>query len=199
MDFSKLVYAYAISGGIGSGKSTACGILQSLGYEVIDCDKIAHNVLDELSGEVTRYFGSKVLDEWGKINRARLGEIVFEDCAKREKLEELLYPKIEEKLWERCERLEAQKKIYFVEIPLLFEKIQRFNFVNKILVYAPREKQVERVMLRNNFTQREAIQRIEAQIDIEQKRRLASVIFKNTSTQEELKNQIFEWIRSKKA
>lgn len=199
MDFSKLVYAYAISGGIGSGKSTACEILKSLGYEVIDCDQIAHNVLDELSGEVVRYFGSKVLDEWGKINRARLGEIVFEDCAKREKLEELLYPKIEEKLWERCERLEAQKKIYFVEIPLLFEKIQRFNFVNKILVYAPREKQVERVMLRNNFTQREAIQRIEAQIDIEQKRRLASVIFKNTSTQEELKNQIFEWIRSKKA
>lgn len=198
MDFSKLVYAYAISGGIGSGKSTACEILKSLGYEVIDCDQIAHNVLDELSGEVVRYFGSKVLDEWGKINRARLGEIVFEDCAKREKLEELLYPKIEEKLWERCERLEAQKKIYFVEIPLLFEKIQRFNFVNKILVYAPREKQVERVMLRNNFTQREAIQRIEAQIDIEQKRRLASVIFKNTSTQEELKNQIFEWIRSKK-
>lgn len=199
MDFSKLIYAYAISGGIGSGKSAACEILQSLGYAVINCDGMAHRVLEDLSDEVIKRFGEEILLENGEIDRSELGKIVFRSKEKKVELEELLHPVIEERLWVEVQRLEMIQKVYFVEIPLLFECLERFNFAHKILVYAPKELQIERVKNRNILSEDEVLQRLNSQIDIEQKRVLADFVWENTLSKESLREKIFEWISLKKS
>ncbi|ANV98707.1 dephospho-CoA kinase [Helicobacter enhydrae] len=193
MDFSTLKYAYAVSGGIGSGKSTACRILMQLGYAVLDCDEIAHSLLEIHQKEVAELFDIG-LDQNGTLDRLALGKIVFASSLKRQKLEAFLHPLIAERLWKACSVLEKKQTIYFVEIPLLFEHFHRFNFSHTILVYAPKEVQILRLMERNALSEEEALQRLYAQMPIDEKIQYAEIVFDNTQTQEKLKMQILDWL-----
>lgn len=174
------MYGNVISGGIGCGKSSVANLLRLYGYSVIDADSVAHDVLNEKSEEIIENFGSEILEN-GKINRTKLGEIIFNNRAKKELLESILHPQIWEKISQQCEILEGKKKPYFMDIPLYFESKHKYKARFVICVYASKEIQLERIMKRNNLSKEEALKRIESQIDIESKRQKSDFVIENTS------------------
>lgn len=195
MDFSQFDYAYAISGGIGSGKSSVCKILSTLGYEVLDADKIAHGVLEKQSKEVIEVFGDGIIKEDGGINRKALGEIVFKDKDKLEQLQNILNPHIYQELFSQCQRLEGERKPYFVEIALLFEQREVLDFKHKILITAPKEVILQRVQERDKLSESQVLQRIASQLPNEEKIPCASEVIENDCDLTSLRAKIEEWVR----
>lgn len=193
MDFSKFNYAYAVSGGIGSGKSTVCKILADLGYQVLDADKIAHKVLESKTHEILEEFGEGILEN-GKINRKNLGKIVFAHKEKLQILQNILNPSIYQELFSQCQMLEEMKKPYFIEIALLFEQRDVLNFKNKILVVG--RDILRRVKERDGLSDSEIQSRIKSQMSVEEKKIYASKIIKNCSTLSELRENVEMWVYS---
>lgn len=190
----KFDYAFVLTGGIATGKSTVANILKLHGYEVIDADEIAHYVLDELKQEVVDVFGEDILQD-NKIDRKKLGNIVFKNHQERVKLENLLHPKIKDEIIKNAKRLEEKKVFYFIDIPLFFEK-KNYDIKKTLLIYAPKSVQIQRILKRDKLTKEEALQRISAQMDIEQKRKLANYVIENTKDLKHLTNEIEKFLRS---
>ncbi|SFZ98848.1 Dephospho-CoA kinase [hydrothermal vent metagenome] len=180
-------YAYALTGGISTGKSTVVKIAKLKGFRVIDADSIAHEVLDEKHEKIASMFGEEFVED-KKVNRKLLGKIIFSDTEKRKELEELLHPIIYKRIVEASNKLDKRGEPYIIDIPLFYE-VGRYAIANVIVVYAPREKQVERLMKRDGLTKKEALERIDAQIDIEEKKKNAMYVIDNSNT---LKHLEFE-------
>ena len=171
-------HAIALTGGISTGKSTVASILKLYGFEVIDADAIAHEVLQSVAGKVSEIFGEAYVNE-GIVDRKRLGGLVFSDPEARGKLEQLVHPLIRQEIMRRAERSEAQGVPYFIDIPLFYET-GAYQISKVLVVYAPRETQMERLIKRDGFSEEEARKRIDAQMDIEEKRRRADYVIDNT-------------------
>lgn len=195
-DFSIFQYAYAISGGIGSGKSSACQILEDLGYEVIDADKIAHQILDSEQKHLVEVFGESIIEK-GRISRKRLGQIVFGDSKQMQKLNSLLSPSIQECLYQQCLKLEQKQKIYFVEIALLFEQREIYNFQKSILIVCSKEEQIKRICQRNHLTSSEVQIRIDSQMSLADKIPLAQNVIMNTGSLADFEQEIKRWLNLK--
>lgn len=176
----------AITGSIGTGKSTVCKLLQQKGFEVINLDEISHKILDNESSKIAEIFGEEFLDKNGRPNRKKLAETIFTCKEKREKLEKLLHVKIFEYAKLQIEELEKKEKIYFLDIPLLYETKNRYNPTFTCVIYAPKEIEIKRVMLRDNASKIEAQRKIDTQIDIEFKRQKADFVIDNSKDKEHL-------------
>ena len=173
-------YAVALTGSIATGKSTTVKLLSASGFHIIDADKIAHQILDEQHQAIVDLFGETLVCE-GKVDRKALGAIVFSDNNKRKALEALLHPLI----YKEIERLSAQQdklgKPYFIDIPLFFEG-RRYPIKKSLVVYTTEEQQLKRLMKREGYTKKEALNRIRTQIPVEEKRKLASYVIDNSGT-----------------
>ncbi|MBT8348199.1 MAG: dephospho-CoA kinase, partial [Sulfurovum sp.] len=170
-------YAIALTGSIATGKSSTVKLLEASGFHIIDADKIAHQILDEQHQAIADMFGEEFVKE-EKVDRKALGAIVFTDSSKRRELEGLLHPLI----YDEIERLSIDQdrlgKPYFIDIPLFFEG-GRYLIKKSLVVYATKEQQLERLMQREGYTKEEALNRIQAQISVEEKRKLASYVIDN--------------------
>jgi len=175
----ELKNAIVLTGGIASGKSTASALMQLFGFRVIDADKVAHEVLDANSSEIARVFGSEFVVN-GKVDRKKLGSIVFADKDKRLKLESIVHPKIREQILTLAKAQEKLGKPYLIDIPLFFERGSAYNIDKSIVVYAPMQIQLERLIKREGLSEEEAMQRINAQMPIEKKRELATFVIDNS-------------------
>ncbi len=185
---------YGLTGGIASGKSTVSKYLTLKGHKVIDADKIAHEITNK--GEEGYYilidkFGKGILDNENKIDRKKLGEIVFNDKNKLFLLNSLLHPIILKNLKKDIDALCKVSEIIFLDIPLLFEEYDNLLkygivFDKSILVYVNFENQIKRLIQRDNITNREATNKINAQISLENKKELADYIIDNNSSIETL-------------
>jgi len=184
----ELPYAIALTGGIATGKSTAANLLKLHGFHVIDADEVAHRVLDDQAGAVAELFGEEYV-KGGKVDRKALGALVFSDESKRRELESLLHPLIRERILELARKEERFNVPYFIDIPLFFET-KNYPLSPVAVVYAPRSLQLERLIKRDGLTQEEAMQRLDAQIDIEQKRRMADYVIDNSGDLKHLQKQI---------
>ncbi|MBX7490719.1 dephospho-CoA kinase [Helicobacter turcicus] len=184
-----LKYAIALSGGIGSGKSTVASLLRLYGYQVICADSIAHKVLEENKDSVIAVFGEEILDNQGRINRKKLGGIVFSNTNLLKRLEEILHPKIKAEILEEAQREEQKKIPYFVDIPLFFEQGD-YPIVNSLLISTTQELQIERLKKRNGFSKKEALSRINAQMPLEQKYKMASYVIDNCGSLESLQQEL---------
>ncbi len=171
-------YAVVLTGGIATGKSTATTILSLLGFRFIDADTIAHAVLDAQHAAVAERFGAELVTE-GKVDRKALGAMIFADPQKRRELEALLHPLIEEAIRAQAQKQDALGKPYLIDIPLFFER-GAYPIERSVVVYAPAQTQLKRLMDREGFSEAEALQRIEAQMDIEAKRAQATWVIDNT-------------------
>ncbi|MDD5358790.1 MAG: dephospho-CoA kinase [Sulfurovaceae bacterium] len=183
----KLKYAIALTGGIAVGKSSAMSFMSMYGFRCIDADKIAHDILDEQRDKIASMFGNEVLSTNG-VNRAELGKIVFADANKRKDLESLLHPLIYDKIMALAQVEEKRKFPYFIDIPLFFEN-ERYDIDKSLVVYAPKDLQIQRLMKRNSLSYEDAMQRINSQMDIEEKKLKATYIIDNTKDIKHLQNE----------
>ena len=182
-------YAVALTGGIGTGKSTSSALFKLYGFRVIDADKIAHTVLDASHSEIANIFGKEYIDSENRVIRSKLGKLIFSNREAKARLEKLLHPKIFREIEKESEKLDKFQFPYLIDIPLFFETAN-YPIEKSIVVYAPKEQQIERIMKRNNFTREEAIKRIEAQMDIEEKKRLATYLIDNSRDLPHLQTEV---------
>ena len=192
----KFPNAYVITGSIASGKSTVVNLLKERGFSVIDADVIAYEQLEICKREIVKAFGEQILDEAGRIDRKKLGAIVFREPKKLKNLEQILHPKIKAEIFFKASQLEDLGQVYFVDIPLFFEKKDRYaEFKNVAVIYAPKELLLSRLMSRNGLSLNEAKARVELQMDIEKKRKMAKFIIDNSSDMEHLKLELEKFLK----
>lgn len=179
-------YLVGLTGGIASGKSTAINYIQMRGYEVIDFDKISHDILNskEISEKLIKEFGKKIVSN-NKIDRKKLSNIVFSDKSSLIKLNEITHKIIFDKANEEIQH-KNKEKIIFLDIPLLFETKKTFkNFysqIDEIWVISSNERvQTTRLMIRDKIDIEEATNKIKAQMNLKIKERMGDVIFYNNS------------------
>ncbi len=189
--------AIALTGGIGTGKSTTIKILESQGYQILDADKIAHQLLQEHRFEIAQHFGSEILEK-GILNRKKLGVIVFQNTNELKWLEDFLHPLIRECMLQKAYELEKNHQAYFLDIPLFFEVGGKKCYpVSKVvLVYAPRVLQIERLLERDKLKEAEILQRLACQMDIEQKRAMSDYIIDNSSSLKDLNKQVERFLKT---
>jgi dephospho-CoA kinase len=181
-------YAIALTGGIASGKSSVASLLSLYGFRVINLDKITHLLLDRHSENIAEMFGSQFVEK-GKVLRKKLGEVIFSDRSERKRLEEFIHPLIYREAEIESQKLDEFGFPYLIEIPLFFET-KRYPIDRSIVVYTPRERQLERVISRDSLTPQMAEKRIDAQMSIEEKRNLGTYIIDNSGTLKELQREI---------
>ena len=192
----KFPNAYVITGSIASGKSTVVNLLKERGFSVIDADLIAHEQLEICRCEIVKAFGEQILDETGKIDRKKLGAIVFNEPKKLKNLEQILHPKIKAEILSKALQLERLGQVYFVDIPLFFEKKERYaEFKNVAVIYAPKELLLSRLMNRNALSLEDAKARVELQMDIEQKREMAKFVIDNSNDRENLQLELEKFLK----
>lgn len=153
----------AITGGIGSGKSTVAAMIEEAGYPVFSCDEIYREVQtsEEYRRNISRYFGEAI--ENGVLNREKLAEIVFSDDEKRKILNSVTHPMIMRRLYERMSAFGTA----FAEVPLLFEGGFEKDFDDVIVVYRNPEERIAAVCKRDKTDEEKVIARIKKQADYE--------------------------------
>lgn len=181
--------AIALTGGISTGKSTVCNLFKLHGFLIIDADKIAHKLLDENSSKIAEMFGSEYVSNDGKVIRKELGKIIFSNEENKLKLEALLHPLIKEEIVKQSRLFESQDKPYFIDIPLFFEKMN-YPIEKSLVVYTPKDLQVQRLMKRDNISQEEALLKISNQWDIEKKKDLANMVIDNSKDLKNLQREV---------
>ncbi len=189
--------AIALTGGIGTGKSTTIKILESQGYQILDADKIAHQLLQEHRFKIAQHFGSDILEK-DILNRKKLGAIVFQNANELKWLEDFLHPLIRERMLQKAYELEKNHQAYFLDIPLFFEVGGKKCYpVSKVvLVYVPRVLQIERLLERDKLTEAEILQRLAYQMDIEQKRTMSDYIIDNSYSLKDLNKQVERFLKT---
>ncbi|AZS16482.1 dephospho-CoA kinase [Paenibacillus lutimineralis] len=191
-----------LTGGIATGKSTVSHMLVSLGAELIDADVIARGIMEPghpVLAKVAEHFGEDILNPDGTLNRKQLGAVVFSDPEQRKVLNELTHPAIRNEMAARMKALEAADphRLVVCDIPLLYESGQEGLYEQIMVVYVPREVQLERLMERDNLTLEQASSRLAAQMDIELKKSKADVLIDNHYGLDETKHQIEKFWREK--
>lgn len=189
-----------LTGGIASGKSTVAEIIGKNGIPVVNADHVAHLALDPGTAtynQIVRTFGSQILSEDKTIDRARLGTLVFKNEPQRLQLEKIVHPFVRQKVAEIKKDL-ANKghKAAVYDVPLLFEKSMEKDFEQILLVYCDPETQIQRLMKRNAMTREQAELRLKSQIPLENKKKMAHVVFDNNRTLKDLEVQVFNWVQS---
>ena len=192
-----------LSGGIATGKSTVSRFLSALGASVIDADAIVHELQapgTPLLDEIAEAFGSDLIDAEGRLDRNALGAIVFTDRTARRRLEAIVHPVVIATMAERVSRAQStDTPLIVLDIPLLFERSEKStsggpttSFDATVLVYAPEELQIERLMARDGCDREAALQRIRAQLPIESKKAMADIVIDNSGSLEDTERQTRE-------
>jgi len=192
----------ALSGGIGSGKSTVSAMLRALGAVVIDADEIVHRLQAPgapMVAELAAAFGPGILDAGGALDRKRLGALVFGNPELRRRLNAIVHPKVGIEVARQLD--EARRSgaaLVVLDIPLLFESraagarggASALPFEATVLVYAPRAVQIERTMARDGCSAAEAEARVAAQMPIDDKRALADHVIDNGGSLADTERQV---------
>lgn len=184
-----------LTGGIASGKSTVARMLAGRGAILIDFDDLAHAV--EMPGgavwrEIVAHFGEGILLPDRRIDRVKLGEIVFSDRKEREALNRLVHPAVFAEWQKRLGEIEETGKdaVVLSDIPLLIEAGLEPMVDVVLLVYLSPEEQVRRLMARNGFTREEAERRLAAQMPIGDKLSHADIVIRNEGPVEETAREV---------
>lgn len=177
-----------ITGGIGSGKSEVCRYLESLGYRVIYADRLARSLMENdpsLIAGIKAIFGEDAYKE-GKINNRHIAAMAFGNRALLDKLNALVHPVV---IAESDRMMSASKGIIFYEAALIFESGMKSRFDKIIVITAPDELRIERIVKRGGITREEAAGRLRAQIPQNEKAAMADFVLSNDSTLSDLRKK----------
>ncbi|EHD1586415.1 dephospho-CoA kinase [Listeria monocytogenes] len=187
-----------LTGSVATGKSTVSNMIQQAGIPLVDADIAARKVVEpgtEGLKEIVAYFGEEILLADGTLNRAKLGEIIFKDKEKREKLNEITHPRVKDYMLEARERFfRAGEELVFFDIPLLFESHLESLVDQIVVVWTTPETELKRLMERNNLTKEDALRRIESQMGIDEKARKADFVIDNNESLEKTQKQVYTFI-----
>ena len=180
-------YAIALTGGIATGKSTVASLLALNGMRVIDADTISHEILQQSSSWVRDTFGKEyVLNS--KVDRVKLGLLVFSNKDAKKILEDFLHPKIRQEIKTRSQKQDKFNFPYLIDIPLFFEN-NAYDIKESVVVYAPQDIQLERFIKRNGYSMEESLRRIASQMPIEEKKQKATWVIDNSKNLKHLQQE----------
>jgi dephospho-CoA kinase len=183
-----------LTGGIASGKSTVAKILERLGAAVINADALSREVVEprkEAWREIIDAFGAGILQPDQTLDRQKLRTVIFNDRDGRKKLEAIIHPRVRALAEERIrEHAVAGYSIIVYEVPLLFEGNLHEWLRPVILVACDVDTQRTRLQERDQLTQTEAQKHIDAQMSLEEKRRLADYVIENDGSLANLEQQV---------
>ncbi|MGB9839850.1 dephospho-CoA kinase [Thermovenabulum sp.] len=189
-----------LTGGIASGKSTVSGILREKGAYIIDADEISKALVEPGKPaylEIVKHFGQEILNEDGSLRRKKLGRIVFADKEKLALLNKITHPKIVEEIKRRLEEAARRnERVVVIDAALLIE-LGLYKMVEEVwLVTIDEKTQLERLLKRDSFLdEKEAKDRIRAQMPQEEKVKYATRIINNSGDFSQLLKQVEEYWR----
>jgi len=183
-----------LTGGIASGKSAVAAMLREMGFCVLEADLVAHKLLEpgqEAHDEVLREFGSDLEGADGKIDRAKLGALVFADPTKLAKLNRIIHPRVEQIVFEKFREWERNgvRDAAFVEAALLVEAGLADKLDGLVVAFCSPEQQLERLRARG-MSEIEAKRRMTAQMPVEEKLRHATEKIDCSGALEETRAQV---------
>ncbi|MBL7479291.1 dephospho-CoA kinase [Legionella bononiensis] len=188
-----MMYSIGLTGNIASGKTTVAQIFSDLGIEVLSADQISRELTAKNTVayyEIVKHFGPKTLLENDDLDRRHLRELIFTHPEERLWLENLLHPLIRQQLEQKIKMCTSPYCV--VEIPLLLDK-KHYPYLNRILVVtAPLELQIARVMERDHCTQQQALAILSTQPELNERLKIADDVIINDSGYEQLKEAVIE-------
>ncbi|RNL86652.1 dephospho-CoA kinase [Halostreptopolyspora alba] len=183
-----------LTGGIGSGKSEVSRLLSEHGAVVIDADQIAREVVEPGTPaleEIVAEFGNDVLTPQGTLDRPKLGEIVFADQERLDRLNGIVHPRVGERTEELMEQAPADAVVIY-DVPLLVENGLQAMYDVVVVVDAPEDAQIRRVMTNRDMPEEQARARVRAQATREQRRAVADIVIDNSGGLDELSRRVAE-------
>lgn len=182
----------AITGNIGSGKTTFSKLIEEAGFTVIYADELSKRILAEdkkVREKIIKLFGKSAFPD-GRPDKKFLAEKVFGNPDNLAKLESILHPEVIKQSIELMDENLSKKDIVFIEAALIYEADMEKYFDYVVLITAPREIRLKRKILSGNFSEQEFLKREEMQIPEEEKRKRADFIFDNNSSIELLESKV---------
>jgi dephospho-CoA kinase len=179
-----------LTGGIASGKSVIGAFFERRGAHLRRADQEAHRLMapgEAAWGEIRDRFGTGILDPEGAIDRRALGRLVFDDPAARRDLEAIVQPRVIAALRDEVARLRAEGRItiYVSEAALIFEAGQAGFYDRIVVAYCRPDVQIDRLMARDAIDRGQAVKRLAAQMDPEEKKRLADFVIDTSEALED--------------
>lgn len=189
-----------LTGGIASGKSTVSGMFQKSGAIIIDADVMARKVVAPglpAWQAIKTVFGDQVIRPDGNLDRPLIGDLVFQDQQLRRRLEEIIHPRVRDLMDREVSQLmkTSPEAVVIKDIPLLFETGMTDGLAEIIVVYVPAETQIKRLMERDRIGWDAARARIDAQLSIEEKRRLGTLVIDNSGDLSHTESQVLDIFR----
>ncbi|EXJ14994.1 dephospho-CoA kinase [Imhoffiella purpurea] len=185
------MFIVALTGGIGSGKTTIADRLAELGAGVVDTDQLSRELTADggpMLPAIREAFGGTVFQPDGRLDRSALRRLVFDDPQSRARLESILHPPIRQRMLERIDRLDTPYAV--IVVPLLFETGQQSLADRVLVVDVPESVQIERVRKRNGLTVPEIERIVASQTPREERLARADDIIDNSGPPENLESQI---------
>lgn len=183
-----------ITGGIGSGKSTVTNMLRDKCLPIVDADIVAREVFiiyPEVLLQIKAEFGYEFFDNEGKLKRKEFGNYIFKSNTRRKKLESIMMPFITKEIFHRIKMCKRDNcKLCFLDAPTLIENNFHTSMDVTILVWVSSEVQIQRVMSRGGLEIDETMDRIRAQMPIDEKKKFADFIIDNGGSIENTKLQL---------
>jgi dephospho-CoA kinase len=187
-----MAFVVALTGGIGSGKSTAAELFARFGAEIVDTDEIAHRVTapgEPALKQIAREFGAAVLTAQGALDRSTLRQLVFASVDHRKRLESIVHPPIRTEVDRRLQR--AQGPYVLLVVPLLVETGAYSTLVNRVLVIdAPQRLRIARVMQRSRLRRKEVEAILRAQASRAQRLAKADDVLTNDGSLQALRSRV---------
>ena len=184
-------YCIAITGGIGSGKSTVAKNFQSFGITILSADLIAKNLTNKttIKNKIKSIFGPDIFDNEYNLNRSKLRELIFNDITLKQKLESILHPLIKKQLLLDIKKVKSPYCL--IEIPLLNRR-QDFPYIDRVLcIVINEDKQLNHVTNRDQVSKHSAKKIVSQQINNKKRLTLADDVIENNSDLLELKHKCF--------
>ncbi|GAA2859953.1 dephospho-CoA kinase [Lactobacillus intestinalis] len=185
-----------LTGGIATGKSTADKFFEEKNIPIVDCDEIAHNIMNVNKPawkDIKEVFGDEYLNEDQTINRKKLGKLVFNDPTKMKILNEITHPRIFQEMESQIAQYKSEGySLIIVDAPVLFESHSEKYYNETLVISLPQDLQLKRLMARNNLTKEEALSRINSQMSLKEKEARATYVIENTGSVEDLYKKLNE-------
>ena len=186
-----------ITGGMGSGKTLTASIFHECGAHILDADAICRKLVEvgqPALKEISERFGKNIINEFGKLDRKKLAQVIFGDLKKKKELENILHPRVfkfeKQEYKDICQK--NPKALVIIDAALLIESGNYMTMDKVIVVNADRKSQIKRVMGRTGWDRDEVVARINNQMPIKEKIKYADFVLDNFANEDFLRKKVKE-------